>query len=323
MAKEKRVGSLVPGDAFRKWLMDVLSEKINDRNCPIKVYKIKPSSHTVCRYEFPNQGFSVVAKFYAESIGWKKNYDPVHALEKEFNTLKRLENIIDIPRPLAINEDFHCALLTEYVDGISLYKCMQRDDGLYDKLTAIAGVQRRLHDQTRSDYRKDRVFAKFHRVLDQLGMDPLTRLKYNHLLGEWWYSPLLDRPFGCMVHGDANPMNYLFKNNKVIVLDLESSKKHAHFIHDLGLIAAELKHYFAIHRGDGNMAEPFIGHYLWRYSHNEPEFYAITRVLPFFMSLGFLRMARLNMAPEHKAYILREAIACLENGLCSQRTKYG
>lgn len=242
MAKEKRVGSLGPGNAFRNWLMDVLGGRIY----------------------------------------------------------------------------FHCALLMEYVEGRSLYKYMQRDDGLYDRLTAIAEVQRKLHDQTRSDYRKDRVFAGFHRVLDQLGMDPLTRMKYNRLLGEWWYSPLLDRPFGCMVHGDANPINYLFNHSKVFVLDLESSKEHAHFVHDLGLIAAELKHYFAVHRGNGNMAEPYIGHYLWRYSRNDLEFYAITRVLPFFMGLGFLRMARLGMAPEHRAYILQEANACLKSGLRSQ-----
>jgi hypothetical protein len=318
MAKEKRVGSIGPGNAFRNWLMDVLGGRISDRNCSVNVYKIKPSSHTVCRYEFPNQGFSVVAKFYGEPTGWERNYDPVHALEKEFNTLKRLEKIIDIPRPLAMHKDFHCALLTEYVEGRSLYKYLQREDGLYDRLTVIAKVQRRLHDQTRSDYRKDSVFAKFHKVLDQLGMDPSTRMKYSRLLGEWWHSPLLDRPFGCMVHGDANPMNYLFNHSKVFVLDLESSKEHAHFVHDLGLIAAELKHYFAIHRGNGNMAEPYIGHYLWRYSCNEPEFYAITRVLPFFMGLGFLRMARLGMAPEHRAYILQEANACLEGGLRSR-----
>ncbi len=301
--------------------MDVLGARISDQNCPVNVYKIKPSSHTVCRYEFPNQGFSVVAKFYGEPTGWKRNYDPVHALEREFNTLKRLEQIIDIPRPLAIHRDFHCALLMEYVEGRSLYKCMQRDDGLYERLTALAKVQRRLHDQTGSDYRKDRVFARFHRVLDQLGMGPSIRMKYNRLLGEWWYSPLLDRPSGCMVHGDANPMNYLFnhsKDRKVFVLDLESSKENAHFVHDLGLIAAELKHYFAIHRGNGNMAETYIGHYLWRYSRTEPEFYAITRVLPFFMALGFLRMARLGMAPEHRAYILQEANACLRGGLLNQ-----
>jgi Ser/Thr protein kinase RdoA (MazF antagonist) len=140
-------------------------------------------------------------------------------------------------------------------------------------------------------------------------------MKYDRLLGEWWYSSLLDQPFGCRVHGDPNPMNYLFSHDKVYVLDLEGSMEHANFVHDLGIVAAELKIYFAIHRGDGNMAEPYIGHYLWQYSHSEPEFYAITRALPFFMSMGWLRMARLGQSPEHRAYIFREANACLESGL--------
>ncbi len=31
-------------------------------------------------------------------------------------------------------------------------------------------------------------------------------------------------------------------------------------MHDLGIVAAELKHYFARHKGNGWRAEPYIGH---------------------------------------------------------------
>jgi aminoglycoside phosphotransferase (APT) family kinase protein len=319
MANEKFVGTLGPGDAFRDWLMQVVGHRISDRNCRVNVYRIWPASHTVCRYEFLNQGFSAVAKFYGEPTGWKKNYDFAKSMEKEFYTLKKIERIIDIPRPLAMHKDFHCALLTEYVPGRYLYKFMKGDEGLYDRLTSIAQVQRRLHDQTKSDYRRDRVFAKFHRVLDQLQLDPVTRMKYNRLLGNWWHSPLLDLPFGCMVHGDANPMNYLFDYGRVYVLDFESSREHAHFGLDLGFVAAELKFFFTIHRGNGRMAEPYIGHFLWQYSHNEQEFHAITRALPFFMSLGLLRMARLGQRADQRSYIFREAKACLECGITGNR----
>jgi hypothetical protein len=315
MTKEKKVDTLGPGNAFRDWLVDVLGERIVDRNCKVNVYKILPSSHTVCRYEFPQQGFSVVAKFYAEPTGWKRNYNPVRSMEKEFDTLKRIETIIDIPRPLAARKDFHCVLLTEYVKGRSLYKCMNGDDGLYDRLTAVAQAQRKLHDQTRSDYTKEKDFARFHKVLDQLRLDPDTRQKYNRLLGEWWYSPRINQPFGCRVHGDANPMNYLFNHSRVYLLDFESSWEHANYVQDLGIVSAELKHYFGIHRKDGRLAEPYIGHFLWHYSRSESEFYAITRALPFFMSLGLLRMARLGQNPAHRAYILQEAFACLKSGL--------
>jgi hypothetical protein len=70
------------------------------------------------------------------------------------------------------------------------------------------------------------------------------------------------------------------------------------------------------HRKNARMAEPYIGHFLWQYSRNEHEFHAITRVLPFFMSLGLLRMARLGQGADQRDFIFREAKACLESGLC-------
>ena len=42
-------------------------------------------------------------------------------------------------------------------------------------------------------------------------------------------------------------MNYVFQQNRVYALDFESSWDHAILVHDLGIVAAELKHYFAIH----------------------------------------------------------------------------
>ena len=316
MAIEKYVGSLGPGNPFRDWLCRVLGGRVGDRNCRVQVYRIKPASHTVCRYEFPEPGFSVVAKFYAEPTGWMRDYDPYRALENEFNTLKQVESIVDIPRPLAIHRDFHCALLTEYIRGRSFYEYMSdinKEGRLYDKLTSIADLQRRLHDRTKSEYRKDWVFARFHSVLDQLMLEAKTRTEYNRLLGAWWYSSLLDSQSGCRIHGDPNPMNYLFNHHRVYMLDYESSMEHANFVHDLGIVAAELKNYFAIQRGDARMAEPYIGHYLWRYSRNEQEFNAITRALPFFISLGLLRMARMKLGADHRRFVFREAKACLES----------
>ncbi len=313
MAKEKYVDTLYPGNAFREWLMAVLGERIGDRNDKVNVYRVLPASHTVCRYEFQACGLSVVAKFYGEHLSGKRRYDPVQAMENEFNTLKRIEPLVDISRALAMHRDFHCALLTEYIHGQSFYKYLKNDDRLYDRLTAIASLQRRLHDQTRCEYRKERVFAQFHKNLDQLRLSDAARTKYDRLLGEWWHSPFLDRSHGCRVHGDANPMNYLFRRNKVYMLDLESSKEHVNPVHDLGIVAAELKYFFAFHRGSGRNAEPYIGHYIWRYARNEPEFYAITCALPFFMSQGLLRMAKLGLGPDERSFVFREAEACLES----------
>ncbi|MFB3765850.1 MAG: phosphotransferase [Methanotrichaceae archaeon] len=311
MSSEKRVNTLEPGDVFRGWLLEILGDRIDNKNCRVMVYRFRPASHTVCRYEFDGEGYSVVVKFFAEPTGWKRHYNPVRSLEREFDILKKIEQIIDIPEPIAMKRRFNCALVTEHIDGSPLYRYIKTEEGLYDRLTAVAQILRRLHDNTRSDYRKDWEFARFHKVLDQLGLDQSTRTKYNHLLGKWWYSPLINQPYGCRIHNDATPVNYLFNHQKLYAIDFESSWEHANFVHDLGIVAAELKHYFAEHKGNDQRAEPYIGHFLWRYSRNEEEFYSITRALPFFMSLGLLRMARLGLGQRHRAYIFREAMACL------------
>lgn len=312
MTSEKRVNILKPGDVYRDWLVHILGDRIQNKKCRVAVHKFRPASHTVCRYEFEGEGYSVVTKFYAEPTGWNRRYDPVKSLEREYNILKQVGRLIDIPQPIAIKRKFNCALVTEYIDGNSLYRYVKTEDGLYDRLTAVANILRRLHDQTRSTYRKDQEFARFHKVLDQLGLDSSTRMKYNRLLGEWWYSSLIDQPYGCRIHNDATPVNYVFNHRKLYALDFESSWEHANFVHDLGIAAAELKNYFAINKGDCMRAEPYIGHFLWRYSQNEAEFYRITRALPFFMSLGLLRMARIGLGHNHRSNILNEAMACLK-----------
>ena len=311
MLSERRVCTLQPGDVFRDWLIHILQDRIQNKRCNVDVFLIGPASHTVCRYEFSGEKYSVVAKFYAEPTGWRTDYDPVKSMKREFETLKAVERLIDIPRPIAMRRRYNCALVTEYVRGRPLYKYMKTENGLYDKLTLVAHTLRRLHDQTGSHYRKQDEFAHFHKVLDQLKLNQSIRENYNRLLGNWWYSTLIDHSQGCRIHNDANPVNYVFDGDKVYVLDLESSREHANPVHDLGVVAAELKHYFALHKGNDQRAEPYIGHFLWHYSRNMEEFRRITQSLPFFMALGLLRMSRLGIDPDNSAYIHKEATACL------------
>lgn len=310
MISEKRVGTLRPGDIFRDWLIDIAGERIRNKRCKVAVHKISPASHTVCRYEFEDENFSVVAKFYAEPTGWLIKYDPAKSMQKEFDTLKSIRTIIDVPRPISIRKDFNCVLVTEHVRGKKLLKFMNNEDGLYDKLTATAHTLKKLHDHTKSDYLKQEEFAHFHKILDQLRLDPGKRLEINKLLGDWWYSTLVDQPYGCRIHNDPNPENLVFDHNKLILLDFESSWDRANFVHDLGVVAAELKYHFAAHKGNDQRAEPYIGHFLWHYSQSLDEFRRVTQALPFFMSMGFFRMARLGF---DKAYLFREAIACLRS----------
>ena len=314
MLAEHKVNVLRPGDQFRDWLADEIGDRIRNRRCDVSVYKIGPASHTVCRYEFEGENYSVVSKFYAEPTGWNKAYDPVEAMDREYRNLKKVQRIISVPRAVAASREFNCALVTEYARGKPLYVYMRTENGLYDKLTTVAQMLRDLHDKTPSRYKKQYEFAHFHKILDQLSLDKERRTIYNRLLGDWWYSTLLDQPQGCMVHNDANPVNYVFNQSHAWALDFESSWEHANRVHDLGTIAAELKHYFALHKKCGDRAEPYIGHFIWKYCKSEDEFRTVTKALPFFMSMGLLRIARLQIDPDHGAYVFNEALACLKAG---------
>jgi hypothetical protein len=308
MIAEKHVNTLRPGDAFRDWLIDIVGDRVSNKRCNVAVHKISPASHTVCRYEFLGENYSVVAKFYAEPTGRLSQYDPVLSMQREFDVLKGMERIINVPRPIAARKDFHCVLVTEHVKAKPLFKFMKSENGLYDRLITTAHTLRRLHDHTKSDYRKQYEFAHFHKILDQLTLDSKRRLEFNRLLGDWWYSTLVDQPYGCRIHNDPNPVNLIFNHDRLILLDFESSWEHANFVHDLGVVAAEMKHYFARHKGNDQRAEPYIGHFLWHYSRNIDEFRRITQALPFFMSMGLLRTARLGF---NSSYLFKEALACL------------
>jgi hypothetical protein len=319
MLCETYANTLNTGDLFRDWLVesvnDATGNRIRNKYCKVNVYNIGPASHKVCRFEFDGEEYSVVSKFYAEPTGWKTNYDPVKSLKREFKTLQMLDKIISIPKPIAANEDFNCALVTEFVQGEPLYVFMRSEHGLYDRLISVADLLRKLHDRTRSnEYAKNEEFAHFHKILDQLHLDGPSRLMYDELLGNWWHNSVLDEKTGCRIHSDANPVNYVFDNSKIYALDFESSWEHANRVHDLGVVTAELKHYFALHKGDASRAEPYIGHFLWHYCRGDlEEFRRITRALPFFMAMGLLRIARLHIDNDHGMYINQEAVACLRS----------
>jgi len=310
MATQIYVGTLETCNVFRDWLVHKFEDRLDNDRCKVRVYRI-PASHTVCRYEFKGEDFGVVSKFYAEPTGGNRNYNAKRAMDREFKKLRKAEEIINISRPLAKSKKFNCALVTEYIKGKPLNSYIKSEKGLYDRLSAIAELLRKLHDNTATEYRKDREFARFHNVLNQLGLNGHDREKYDRLLGNWWCSSRLDRSRGCMIHNDAHPANYIFKHSKVYAIDFESAWEHAHPVHDLGVVAAELKKFFGSNERGAERAEPYIGHLLWHYSHNENEFHEITQALPFFMSLGLFRMARWKGESQEREYVLREAKACL------------
>lgn len=305
------VNTLSPGDPFRDWLVEkVVGHRLRNKKCLVDVYK-NNASHTVCKYHFKGEHLSVIAKFFAEPKGRLKDYNPHKGMMNEYRNLEKAASIINVAKPLAINEKFNCVLVTEYIPGKSLSWYVAHEEKLYERLAAVAHMLLRLHENTKSSYNKENEFRNYHEVLGHLKLEHDTRENFNKLLGEWWYSPWLDREHGCMIHRDVNLSNYVFCKGEPYALDFESSWLHAHPVRDLGILTAELKNEFELNKGGGWKAEPYIGNFLWEYSRDEKDFANITRVLPFFMSIGLLRCARIHHG-SHRDYLIKEARECLK-----------
>jgi tRNA A-37 threonylcarbamoyl transferase component Bud32 len=305
------INTLSPGDPFRDWLVHkVVGHRIRNKHCLVEVFKHN-SSHTVCKYQFEGEHLSVMAKFFAEPTGRLKDYNPYKGMMNEYRNLEKAGSIINVAKPLAIDKNFNCVLVTEYIPGKSLGWYIKYEEKLYERLAAVAHMLRQLHENTISSYDKVNEFKNYHEVLDHLKLDGDTRETFNKLLGEWWYSSWLNREHGCMVHRDVTPSNYIFHNGKPYALDFESSWSHAHPVRDLGILTAELKNYFELKKGGDWKAEPYIGNLLWEYSNNEKDFDSVTKVLPFFMSIGLLRSARIHQG-SHRNYLIKEARECLK-----------
>lgn len=202
--------------------------------------------------------------------------------------------------------------MTEYISGKPLSWYIKHEDKLNERLAAVAHMLRQLHDNTKSSYNKENEFKNYHEVLGHLKLDHDTRESFNKLLGEWWYSSLLDRECGCMVHRDVTPSNYIFHKDRPCAIDFESSWCQAHPVRDLGILTSELKNEFERHKGGDWKAEPYIRNFLLEYSKDDKDFTYITRVLPFFMSIGLLRSARIHQEGSHRNYLIREAHECLK-----------
>ena len=88
-------------------------------------------------------------------------------MNREYEKLKKVEAIIDISRPLAKNKKVQLRLGYGICKRETLKPYINSEYDLYDRLTAVAHLMRRLHQKTETSYRKDKEFARFHRILSQ------------------------------------------------------------------------------------------------------------------------------------------------------------
>ena len=259
--------------------------------------------------------------------------------DKEFSNLKLLREqlgmdgeIDRVVTPLGENKELSALLVTEKALGQTLDYYIaeaifeQQHDGLFQMLENLARFFVKLHESGKSERQLSPELPRLYlnRLLDSLNdasLELSKRAAIEKYAAQWWDKKQVftsDRE--TIVHGDATPTNFLFDNERVTAIDLESMKW-ADRCWDLGFIAAELKHHFMWRMNNRLAAEPFIGHFLWQYALNYGDtrfFQVITRKLPLYMALGLLRIARhLYVGDVHVAHLIMEAKQCLKYGLSS------
>ncbi|MFX0202338.1 MAG: aminoglycoside phosphotransferase family protein, partial [Candidatus Hodarchaeota archaeon] len=232
--------------------------------------------------------------------------------------------------PLGESKELSALLVTERASGQTLDYYIAKAvferqyDELFKTLSNLARFFAKLHEAAKTERPLSPDLPRFYlnSILDALNLgsiDYSKRAEIEEYAVRWWNKKdVFTSDRETIVHGDATPTNFLFDNENVTAIDLESMKW-ADRCWDLGFIAAELKHHFMWRAGNGWAAEPFIGHFLWQYVLNYGDtnfFYVITRKLPLYMSLGLLRIARNHYVGDmHIEHLIVEAKQCLRYGL--------
>jgi aminoglycoside phosphotransferase (APT) family kinase protein len=296
-----------------------------------RVYQIQ-ASNRVFLYRDRRSNTRVIGKYF--SAADRPAEVSYHRMEREFENLSHLRNLgftgypHYVARPLGRNSFLSCLLVVEYCYGTPfndfIVKAIQEGarDALFQKLGALAYFLATLHNRTGKGVPVDfaRECAYFEEITEQLrGWGHIGREGSRELIrlrDRWRDSGGMWEDQQVLVHGDLTPTNILFGDGPwVIALDLERMKA-TDRVFDLGRVAAEIKHFFLLHTGKGQLAEPFIGHFVREYAGHFPDresaFAAITRRLPFYMALTEIRIARNSWITHgHRRKLLEEAKSTL------------
>jgi aminoglycoside phosphotransferase (APT) family kinase protein len=255
-------------------------------------------------------------------------------MHKEYRRLKQADRLINhrdwvhVVRPLCKSDrgDFFAE---QYVSGTPLGHYMKEamargsDGPLYEKLTMLAGFFGLLHKKTR---RRSRIRSstirgelKKHARQASLGgaFTPKELKDMERLIDEACSYGFIRHARKSLVHGDANPSNFLYGQGRLYVIDMERAG-YRDPVYDLGIMAGELFHYAMRYGGDPYNADPFIGHLYWIYAGNYRDqlgtFIRFTKRNPLYMANSLLRIARHPFySREYKRRLAYHARECLKS----------
>jgi Phosphotransferase enzyme family len=301
---------------------------------------------TVYLYADRQSLIQIVCKFYGHKMmaGSRTGHHEVRAafMHKEFESLKYARSLglntshHNIVRPLAINEELDFVLVEEFAPGNNLVffvmEALQSDCSLQlrERVSEAAGFLADLHNRSMTkshESRQDSVLENLS-ALDYLRSTADGLVYWQTItseerhcfdeIGERWAarSDLLKLPHEVVVHGDANPTNFLWReDNYLTVIDLERLSWGDRAF-DLGFVAAELKHLFWCHSGNAQRSEPYIQHLYATYfdclSDGMDDFTSLTTRGRFYMGCIEMRIARNTWLDfGYRRSLVEDAQACL------------
>ncbi len=294
-----------------------------------------PCQRPVLLFTEENTNITVVGKIFKDDSisldqAWKRVEREYHHLKLLQNRFSMMDGLDRVVTPYGKNRDFSALLVMQLAPGhmldhyISEAATEGRHDDLMKRLTYLARFFAKLHRNSQTGMPVSPWLAQqyFGKIMVSLARGPLAsheKVKMEEYAYLWWNGDsLLTGDNEVIVHGDATPTNFLFHHDEVVGIDVEKMCQ-ADRCWDLGFMAAELKHHFMWRIGDSWAAEPFIGHFLERYSAacaSDSLFDGISRRLPLYMALGLMRIARNTwLDAQHRTSLLREAKRCLKYGL--------
>jgi thiamine kinase-like enzyme len=300
------------------------------------VFHVNRISHRrVFKYTEEKSRIAIVGKFFRlddikleRVLRIKGEYDNLHTI-RQYGFTAHPNFVV---RPISREESIGLALIEEFVQGKDLDHYLKKaiyrgdKDSLKERLSMLASFLYALHSKTESGNAVDlhSAYSYFLKIVQKLKrQDVISDSEINQYLklaDKWFNRPMLQKPKGVIVHGDATPTNFLFTTGgDVVAIDLERMKK-ADAVLDIGMVCGEMKHAFLWRTGNAYEAEPFIRYFFKSYASHFPNpkkaFLEITMRNPFYMALTELRIARNDYLDwNYRKKLAYEAMECLRWGL--------
>jgi len=275
--------------------------------------------------KFILKSFQEHGKSTSKSVGYmKKEYKRLIQAEHAVHQ----EDWVRVVKPY-LKSDEGDFLAVRYMRGKSLgsyiRKTMEGGGGadLYEKLTLLAGFFGILHKRTEKHYHisptsiSDELKKHARQAGKRGAMTHEEQKQMERLIDRSCSYHTIKNAKKSLVHGDANPSNFLYRGNRLQVIDMERSG-YRDPVYDLGMMAGELCHFAMRYGHDPYKADPFIGHLYWTYAGNFRDqpgtFIRLTKRNPLYMANSLFRIARHEyFSKEYKRRLAYQAGECLKS----------